>query len=339
MSKNFISFLKKTKNKKLLILTHKAADVDAIASAAILQESSKSKKAIIGVPGYLNQEAKLLAQKLSIPYQLNPIIQNFETIILADFNTADMIGPEASELQKFKGPILLIDHHFDSGENLASKGFSIIKPEAVSTTELLFKILKDSKIKTSPRTAQLIAAGIITDSNNFATANSQTFQAIAELLKISGKSFAQVKALFEIPQDISQRIASLKAAKRVQLYKTGDFVIAVSEVSCFENLAADSLISLGADLAFVGFADEKQQLRINARASESFLKKTGFDLAKNVFLPLEQKNQGFGGGHAGAAGFNSNSSDAQPLLEQCLAISFDFLKNKGSAKDLKKLKD
>ena len=336
---SFTNFLKKTKGKKVLILTHKAADIDAIASAAVLQKVLKNPKAVIGVPGYLNQQAKTLAEKFSLKYQANPIISTFEALILEDFNNLGMIGSEAPALEKFKGPVFLIDHHSENNEFSVPKQFTIKNPKAVSTTQILYNVLKNSKMRISSETSQLLAAGIIADSNFLQVADAQAFQDLAELLKACGKDFAQIVELFSIPKDVSERIAALKAAKRVQLFKSGDFIIAASEVSCFENLAADSLISLGADLAFVGFADEKQELRVSGRASESFLKKTSINLAENVFQPLEDRMQGFGGGHAGAAAFNGTGSSAMQALQECVNLSVNFLKEKGFCQDLKQLKD
>ncbi|KHO55685.1 MAG: phosphoesterase RecJ protein [archaeon GW2011_AR21] len=332
-------FLKQAQGKKILLLAHKAADVDAFASAAALYLAFPKLKLEIGAPGYLNLQAKALADNFSIPHLLNPVVSGFQALVLLDFNNLEMIGSEASAFQEFKGPCFLIDHHSESSGSIAKKAFSILDSKAVSTTEIIFKIFKREKIQITPKIAQLLAAGIIADSANFITASSETFKSLSELLQIAGKEFAQITRLYSLPPDVSQRIASLKAAKRVQLFKAGNVLVATSEVSCFENAAADSLIQLGADVAFVGFRNEKNQVRLSARASEDFVQKTGFDLALDVLSRLEGKFQGSSGGHPGAAGFNGIAESLEPLLQECVLLCEEFLKSRKISERVKKLKD
>ena len=193
--------------------------------------------------------------------------------------------------------------------------------------------------KITPENAELLALGIVSDSAGFSTANSKTFIILSELLEISKTNFSGILALSASRIDVSQKIASLKAAKRARIFKCGEFIIALSEVGCFENLAAESLVMLGADIAFVGFAGSKMQARINARASEEFAKKSGFDLASVVIIPLGERFSGNAGGHACAAGFDGIAVEIMPLLEECFRLSFEFLKKKNLTLNFKELKD
>ena len=121
---SFRKFLEKAKKGKILILTHRAADIDAIASAAVIQ--SIVKKSVIGIPGYLNTEAKIVSEKFQIQHVINPLIEEFDAVIVLDFNTPKMADSIGGLLKNSKKPIFAIDHHSSTKEQLAKKEFSII---------------------------------------------------------------------------------------------------------------------------------------------------------------------------------------------------------------------
>ena len=338
LTSTFQKFIKGLSGKHVLLLVHKAADVDCIASAAVLKNSLNNVQFTIGVPGYLNQHALRLSESMKIKHTLNPVISDFAAVIVLDFNTPEMLGLQAAELEKFKKPVFIIDHHSKTKDSLDFPNKSIIDSNAVSTTQIVFQILQELKIKVSSGNAILLSAGIITDSNGLAIADSKTLQTLASLLKVCGKTVSEVQAVYEIPQDVSERIASLKSAKRVMLFKAGDFLIALSQVSHFASNAANSLISLGADLAIVGFSDDDGNAKLNARASESFLKKTGVNLEKDILSKLERKFEGTSGGHEGAAGF-SGIARIDELFQESMLLIEEFLGSKGLREKIKELKD
>jgi len=331
----FCALLKALRGKRVLCLTHKSADVDAIAAAAALQDSFKSLKITVGIPSEMNLEAKSLCDSLKIRHEINPIPQDFDAVILVDFNESQMLGSLEPELEKFKGQTFIIDHHSDSKDSLAPKANSLLVPNAFSACQIVFLLLEACKLKPSKHCAELLSAGIISDSNNLQVADSESLSILARLLSACGKSVQEITGLFEGVQDISGKIACLKAAERLELYRISDFLIATSSVSHFASLSADKLVMLGADLAFVGFSGDKES-RINARASTGFLKATGFDLSR-LFLSIEKKFDGHGGGHAGAAGFNSPHANHIEILSACLSGCEDFLYSNGIAGKLKKI--
>lgn len=328
-------FLKKTKKgARILILTHAGCDVDALASAAtIFFTFGKNYKIEIGVPEHLNLNAKALAQNLKIPFTINPQnIGGFDALVLVDFNSFKMLGKLEQEVKKFKKPILLIDHHTKSGEKITIN--SLIQPDAVATVEILFDLLKKDKTKISPKAAECIAAGIITDSASFLIADSETFSIMAEAMKIAKKPFNEIFSLFQVEENFSEKIAKLKAARRVRIFKINDSIVATTSVSCFEADAATVLSRLGADIAFAGDVDNSK-LKISGRATPFFVKKNSFDLARDVFEPLEKHFSGSGGGHPGAAAFNGTAEAIEPALQKCVELVQDFLKKKAGHAETK----
>jgi nanoRNase/pAp phosphatase (c-di-AMP/oligoRNAs hydrolase) len=329
-------FLSKTKaGSKLLIVTHFGADVDAIAAAAALFFALRKRfKIEIAVPDHIGLQAKAFAQNIGIKYSIAPSnISSFDALIIVDLNSFKMLGKMAQQVKAFRKPVLLIDHHEKSREKIASPGLAIVSSEFVSTTELIFDLLKQNKIPLGRQSAASIAAGIITDSAGFLVADHETFGIMAEVLKKSGMPFSGLLSLFQVAEDASEKIAKLKAARRVRIFRLGDFIAVSTTVGCFEADAATILVKIGADIAFAG--SEEKGVRISGRASNNFIKKTGFDLAKDVFEKLPGFFGGNGGGHAGAAAYNSDSGGIEAALQKCIALSFDFLKAKGKAAEIR----
>ena len=317
-----------------MIITHAGCDVDALASAAaLLFTFSKRYNITIGVPDHLNVYAKALAKNLKIPYAINPdSLESFDALILVDLNSFKMLGSMQQSVKEFKKTILLIDHHTKSSDKITKN--TLIKPRAVASAEIVFDLLKENNAKLLPKAAECIAAGIIADSAGFLIADHETFYIMAETMRIAKKPFSEILALFQVEEDFSEKIAKLKAAKRVRIFKLNDFIIATTSIGCFEADAATALLRLGADIALAGDA-ENSKLRISGRARAELVRKTGFDLAKDVFEPLEKSFSGSGGGHAGAAAFNGTAESIEPVLQKCVELVQQFFQAKAGSAETK----
>lgn len=322
--------------KKNLFLCHAGADVDSLASACAFFLSLKKKSSsLVGVPEHINQSAKAMAENLGIGFELNPSLEGIENVILFDLNSPQMLGSFEDKLQGFKGKIFIIDYHAKTVSWLSKKAIQLIEPSAVSCTQVVYSYLKKSHVKISVLVAKLLACGVVTDSARFAVSSEQTFLDMAKLLKQSRVSYSHIFSLFEVKKDVSERIATLKAAKRVRVFKSIDKIVALTEVNSFEASAAMSLVFLGAHVGFA--AGEKEgKILISGRALNSFVSQSGFDLVKNVFEPLSKKFPGSGGGHAAAAGFNGKGFSLTDALLECAKLVHVFVqKESGKTSELK----
>ena len=165
------------------------------------------------------------------------------------------------------------------------------------------------------------------DSAGLLVANPESFRILAEMMEISKKSFAEVRGFLKAEEDVSEKIAVLKAAKRCRIYRIEDYIVAATDVGCFEASAAMALVRLGADIGFAA-SIEKGKLMISGRADNIFVKNTGFDLPKDVFAHLAGEFRGEGGGHKAAAGFNGFSENAGLPLQKCVELAREFLGRK-----------
>src|SRR3989344_2740277 len=144
MHSKVLGFLSGMLHKRVLVLTHSAADIDAIASAGALYFTFRKNSSIsIGIPEHINTNAKLLAKSLKIPYAMNPgNFGNYDCIILVDFNSREMLGNLQGALETYAKPTLLIDHHNPDADRITKPELSIIRPECISTTEAIYDLLK-----------------------------------------------------------------------------------------------------------------------------------------------------------------------------------------------------
>ncbi len=324
-------------NKKVLLLTHSGADIDSIASAASFFFSlKKNSKALIGVPEHISLSARIFAQNTKIPYSLNPDFNDFEVLVFFDFNSLEMLGESAKKVSGFKGKIFVFDHHEKTKQGVNASGF-FVNEDAVSCTQVIYSYLKKCRVKISPKVSELIACGLIVDSGKFSVGSSEAFFVMNEVLKNTKIAYEELFLLFKEPLDLSEKVARLKSVRRARLFKCFDKIIATSTVNAFESAGAVSLVMLGSDVAFVG-GEKESKVVISGRALNSFVSKSGFSLANNVFSLLSKDFSGAGGGHAAAAGFNGNGFDVQKALEKCVELTVLFLEKKNNLKsDLKEL--
>ena len=321
--------------KKVMLLTHSGADVDSFGSASAILFALKGKATVsIGVPDHLNLNAKAFAKKLGIPYMVNPVLSAFEAVVCLDLNKSNMLGSMRESFLSFKGEKFLVDHHSKEREVMAPQNNSLSDPDAVSTTELVYSLVKNTTgLRPGPKVYTSIAAGIITDSASFLIADHRTFIVMGEVMEKSRLNYSGIVSLFSFEKDPSEKIASLKAARRARIFKSGDAIIAVADVGAFEGDSAMALVRTGADVAFCGYSEEGE-IRLSGRAKNSWMEANKFNLAKHVFNRLESFFDGEGGGHAGAAGFNGKGKSIKPVLEKCVELVHEF--NSGKKKVLLK---
>ncbi len=290
------------RNKEIAIFCHKNADVDALASAAMLRTVllENHNNATIIVPEHINSSAKKLSEALDIPYSME-MPNEFDIAVLVDMNSFSMLGNFEKALQSFKGPIFLFDHHSVVKNIPAKVSAFLIDENASSTAELLWNFLNKNASKLVNRnTALLAACGIVSDTAHFSFASPRTFKTMAEALEKCECALSEILELFAVSRNKSERIALLKAAKRTKIFAINGTIVAFSEIGAFESQSATALLHLGADVAFVGNA-ESESFRISSRASFSFAKRYNIDLAKDILAEVSKKFNGSAGGHVTAA--------------------------------------
>jgi nanoRNase/pAp phosphatase (c-di-AMP/oligoRNAs hydrolase) len=193
----------------------------------------------------------------------------------------------------------------------------VINEKASSTCEIIYSFFREIGIKPDRNEALALFLGIAFDTRHFILAGSSTFKVIAELITL-GVDPQKTMFLLSLPMEFSERIGRLKAARRVKLFKIGDWIVALSHVSAYQASAARAMIELGAHVAIVA-GKKKKKVQISLRCTRDFLEKTQIHLGRDIAKPAGEYLQGMGGGHPTAAGINGKG-DLKTGLKHCLEL-------------------
>jgi nanoRNase/pAp phosphatase (c-di-AMP/oligoRNAs hydrolase) len=291
----------------ILYLCHRNADPDALGSAFALKEAIGG---IVGVVEGCDRVASQIARQLNIEFVTNPA-EDYDLVVVVDTSTPAQLNE--FQLKNYA----VIDHHATSSLN-ENAAFYLHRNKS-STAEIVLEVLKIMGAPIMRRVAFALMSGIITDTGNFRHATSESFKAVAELIELSGIEYSEVMDIISsMPQDVSMRIAFLKAAQRTSIERANDWVIVTSQVSSFGGAAASSLISLGADVAFVA-SKKDDVVKVSARARRE-AQNAGVNLAK-LMEDISVQFKGTGGGHEGAAGM-----DVYGEVENILTACVEYIK-------------
>ncbi|MFB6076290.1 MAG: bifunctional oligoribonuclease/PAP phosphatase NrnA [Candidatus Aenigmatarchaeota archaeon] len=285
-------------NKKFIILSHHNSDPDAICSSIVLKEylEHKDKEVRLGVSKSINKISKKILKEFNEEIEINPHINDTEKVVVVDTSSFEQLEP----IELLSNDIYLIDHHSPQDVYRRSK-ISYVDEESPSTCELIYKILDNSDYDIREEISTLLILGIVYDTGHLKHSRPETFQIMSKLLENSDKSYGQIIQLLHTKTDISERIARLKAATRMNIYRIRDYLIVFSKIGSFESSCARSLVKFSADLAIVANENE-DELRISGRCNKSISK--DLDLVEDIFNSLPDIIGGSSGGHREAASAN-----------------------------------
>ena len=307
--------------KLVVLLCHHNADPDAICSAyafqSLLKQLMPKIEVEIGAAYGISRLSKHLLQYVPIDVRDQPRIEKADAIVLLDTNTIQQLDNLAEKVKTAKSPIIVIDHHATHPETEQLATLCVTNEDASSTCEIVYNLYKQANIKPNQTEAKALFLGIAFDTRHFILANSSTLKNIAELID-SGLNVQETLPLLSLPMDLSERVARLKASRRVKLFKMNEWIIALSHVSAYQASAARALIDLGADVAAVA-GQKNEKLEVSLRGTREFHKQTGIHLGKDIAKPLGEYIHGMGGGHATAAGANG-AEDIEVALKRCLFL-------------------
>jgi nanoRNase/pAp phosphatase (c-di-AMP/oligoRNAs hydrolase) len=255
----------------------------------------------------------------SLPMTLTnqPNIEEADVIVLLDTNTVQQLDEWGGQVKASKAPIIVIDHHASHPETEHLATLTVADETASSTCEIVYHLFKEAEVKLTPIEAKAMFLGIAFDTRHFILASSATLKILADLTE-AGVKAEETLSLLSLPMTPSERVARLKAGKRVKLLKINNWLMAFSHVSAYQASAARALVALGAHVAIVaGQHDEK--IQVSMRASREFHEKTGVHLGRDVAKPLGEYLHGMGGGHTVSAGANGIGAP-EASLKRCLRL-------------------
>ncbi|MBM1154530.1 DHH family phosphoesterase [archaeon] len=284
------------------IATHVLADIDAVASVAalvhILQKIHDACAISLVFPEGVAASARALLSLLPQKLIVKELPTSPPLLILVDVANPRHTGWLYERVPWNATPCIVIDHH-QMLHQPPNTVLPIVVPEAAATSEIIWQLARHLNIHLPADIVTGLLAGILVDSKNFTSATPSTFRCVADMLEAGG-SLSKARELTISRPDISERIARLKAARRIRLFRSNEWLIAVTRVGSHQASAANALISMGADLAVV-YGIQKKELRISLRCTPLFRKRTGINLATDLAKQIAELLGGSGGGHPAAA--------------------------------------
>lgn len=289
------------RSEKVILLSHHNADPDGLGSALALSMGLKQKniQTRIGVAESVSKLSKKLFKEYKI--EINPEIEDKEVVLVLDTSSSEQLG----EIEIKGKKTIVIDHHYPG--NLKEKAhLSWINSEAKSVCELIYELLNELNCEFTPEISTFLILGISYDTGHLKYGDKNTFSILSKLLKYTDKDFNEILSLLYLPPDISERIAYLKAANRMDVYRIKDYLIIFSKIGSFEGSSARSLVRYGGDIAIVG-CKRKNEIRISGRARREISEK--MNLAEDIFSKIEPIIKGSAGGHSSAASANGRKPE------------------------------
>ena len=230
------------KSNSIAVMAHINEDGDALGSVfalcRVLENMSKD------VHAYLDAEPEMRLGFLDGKYELlNPDeILEFDLCIALDSGDLKRLGERIAIFEKAKKTIC-IDHH---GTNVGYADINVIVPDASSTAEVLFEIIKECGFLIDDYSAKCLYTGIASDSGCFKYSNTspKTMRIAADLLEYDFDHAEVLRLLFDteslnnitLKGYIMNNIESYGNGK-IQLIWTDEEIL--SKFGVDENNAAD----------------------------------------------------------------------------------------------------
>jgi len=322
-----ISLIDKLNAKLVVLLCHHNADPDALGAAfafsRLLERLRPELSIEIAAAQGPSKLSKSMLKALPVKLTEQPRIEEANLIVLLDTNTIQQLGEWSEKVKASNSPLIVIDHHASHPETERIATLCVAEEEASSTCEIVYRFFKEAEVEISEVEAKALFLGIAFDTRHFVIAKSTTLKTVADLID-AGVKVEEALPLLSLPMEYSERIARLKASRRVKLMDTKGWLIALSHVSAYQASAARALIALGVHVAIVA-GQRGDTVQISLRASRDFHEKTGIHLGRDIAKPLGEYLHGMGGGHSVSAGANG-VGDVEASLKRCVRLLKQRLK-------------
>jgi len=299
---------------------HGNADPDALGSAVALASIFPDTE--VYAPDGLDRISRILVERYALQLKEEVDISDYSSIVVVDTSSPKQLGPLGMEIAGDER-LIVIDHHATSGD---WRSPIMLIEQRSSCAEVVWGLITrwGRREDLSKEAAELLLAGIITDTGHFHFADRETFHTAYEIMEEADIELGDVLNGISAVRDISETISVLKGAQRMRFERCCGYIIAQSVGSAFEASISRAIVNLGADAVFVA-SQRKNRFRISARASYSIVK-NGFNLAE-LLSELGAETFTEGGGHAAAAGV-SGVGDAEAMIHMAVEKTKEWLRGR-----------
>ncbi len=294
---------------KVLILTHKHPDGDAVGSALglkwILQKLGHSVDVVIPddsplflkwLPGHNDISVHDRKSGKIIPQ----LFMDCDLVIASDFNTPERLGSVEPLFRNCAKPSFLIDHHpvLEEFTNL-----QLIDSSKGSTSELIFLLIEKLQLveHVGFEAATCLLAGIITDTVGFKVSCSypEVFETVAALMRLGADKDRISYEIYNMHSADRMRLLGYSLDKNMKIlpeFRTAYIALTISELNSYNHRKGDTEGFVNYPLAIAGivfsvlFTEQNDHIKLSLRSRGNFQANA---FAQKYFL---------GGGHKNAAG-------------------------------------
>ncbi|MDP7034202.1 MAG: DHH family phosphoesterase [Planctomycetota bacterium] len=231
-------------HQRFLITTHVEPDGDGIGSEIALYRYllGQGKEVVICNTGHPSRRFEFLTQQIPIEWMDSPKAKKrllwAEVLLVLDTCDVTRLGSIGKEVDNFQGPIVAIDHHlFDHGLD----AITIRVPEASSTGELIYDLLRALEHPIDAHTATALFTSLVTDTGwlRFEKTSPQVLRIAADLVEIGVQPYELFSLIHDVKSwnDLSEHIQILHTAHPVL---NEQVAIAVIEESRYRKYRPDS---------------------------------------------------------------------------------------------------
>lgn len=303
------------KCKKSIIVSHKSPDGDSIGSslglAKFLENIGHQVQVIIpdAAPHFLSwmpgADQILVYEHQQVESEEK--IKEAELIFCLDFNALSRLGNLEEPIKKAVAYKINIDHHQEP-DHFAD--YSMIKPEASSTCELVYRFIynfTESKEYIDQNVAACLYTGIVTDTGSFrfSSTSSTTHRIVSDLIDTGIDNAMVYQNIFDNYSEDRIRLLGYALSERLKIYSkyhTAIISLPEKEMKRFnlEKGDTEGLVNFPLSIANVKMSILLKEKEGKIRMSFRSKGKISVDqLAREYFN---------GGGHTNAAGGTSDQT-------------------------------
>ena len=310
VSSDTFPFVEAKKIQRAGIICHRHADPDAYMAAFAISRLLAKLAPSATVDVILPDGMSLLTRRLSETFKQDSLIEgqgdgaDYDLLVGVDIGHTELLKDWFDKLMRSRAVKVLIDHH--PIQEASPYGHMLVDTTASSASEIVAILFGDLGVSMEAQTAQAILLGILFDSQHLLIAKERTLREVVRLLD-KGANIDDARSLLRSPPDYGEVIAKLKSARRLKLYKLGNWVAVTTTVGSFQSNVARSLVSMGADVAIVS-GETGGETRGSLRANQRFWESTKIHLGTDVAATVAS-GTGAGGGHPTAASFTCSMGE------------------------------
>ena len=317
---------------KIVILTHKAPDGDAMGSSLALwhyikgfDQTERQATVIVpnAFPAFFNWMPGADSVKVyeQAPDACNAIMAEADLFICTDFCSPQRIDPVGAKMLENPAPKIVIDHHLTREHDCYAVAY--IDPSASSACEIVYRLIANANANANALTADIatcLYTGLMTDTGNFSYSSSrpEVFEMAAALLRAGIDKDGIHQAVFDQFSIDRIRLTGFALYRKMRIYPENHvalITLSADELDQFHYQPGDceGLVNMPLQIADVYYSILMREDRPKPGTKRSRIR-ISFRSLGDRSVSVYASRIFHGGGHKNASG-----ADMFGTIEQAVA--------------------